>query len=844
MRQSRQILKRDRKMNNRGSAIVVVIIAMAFIGILASVLMYMSLLNYQMKVNNLKAKDNFYSAETALDQIRLGMQDEVSASLKEAYQKVLVSYDNSTTSEKKTKLRYYYLTVLQSRFALAADNADFDPVKLYSYLTSDVAEHTVMEIIYTDASSNEVVYQIRKESGMVQGGKKGETDADNWKALTDASGNLVTAPGYADESCRPRGNFNLYTDGLGLSRLKLIYTDDAGYVSVIETDLRIKTPEIDFSQSVALPTLGDISLVAGKTLQVMPETANYHSDNYISGSFYARRLVIGNENDGTGRNVSLYLVALPGAVSEDTDSRMVVQEELVLGQGAKLTTTSGGELWTGSVLMQGAADGEESSISFLYNDTFVAGDLVFNGKANRFSAGSQDASTGEFTGRYIGFGTGEKVDGDNTEDSAIIVNGTDTSIDLSCLKSLTLAGDSYIAVSEAEAEQNQSATPAPDWTNSEMDSKDILMGQSVAVKSDQLAYLVPARCIGIDNTGTSVLSAPSNPITLEQYNSRIKGKTDVAPVGLDIACSELGGKTLADYGLTASDIQRYFRRVNSKITLVYFYVAFDRNTAEGRENAARYFKDYYNANKSTMDAYNNIYTDKIRIRDQADGAYILHLAGNVVTTKADGSKELLDSTLVSDKTNSGYQVSLTAYREKYQALCHKLLDDYAELDAAEQNADIFSNLVEKDVITTFYGIVQGDYNITDKASVKYFDGGTTEGKTAVKAVVTDADYVYTGAGGDNFHGLIISTGDVTVKEDFSGTIIAGGNIYLRDNVKVQPDDTAVLQAMTLGKTAGNMEFHVTDFLRGGEGYLDGSGKSYNSDIDLGALITYENWQKE
>ena len=49
---------------------VVVIIAMAFIGILASVLMYMSLLNYQMKVNNLKAKDNFYSAETVLDEIR------------------------------------------------------------------------------------------------------------------------------------------------------------------------------------------------------------------------------------------------------------------------------------------------------------------------------------------------------------------------------------------------------------------------------------------------------------------------------------------------------------------------------------------------------------------------------------------------------------------------------------------------------------------------------------------------------------------------------------------------------------------------------------------------------
>ena len=58
-----------RKTDNKGSALVVVIIAMAFIGILASVLMYMSLLNYQMKVNNLKAKDNFYSAETVLDEI-------------------------------------------------------------------------------------------------------------------------------------------------------------------------------------------------------------------------------------------------------------------------------------------------------------------------------------------------------------------------------------------------------------------------------------------------------------------------------------------------------------------------------------------------------------------------------------------------------------------------------------------------------------------------------------------------------------------------------------------------------------------------------------------------------
>lgn len=82
---------------------IVVIIAMAFIGILASVLMYMSLLNYQMKVNNLKAKDNFYSAETVLDEIRVGMQSRVSESIGEAYQNILLNYDSASMEEKNVK---------------------------------------------------------------------------------------------------------------------------------------------------------------------------------------------------------------------------------------------------------------------------------------------------------------------------------------------------------------------------------------------------------------------------------------------------------------------------------------------------------------------------------------------------------------------------------------------------------------------------------------------------------------------------------------------------------------------------------------------------------------------
>ena len=49
----------------------------------------------------------------------------------------------------------------------------------------------------------------------------------------------------------------------------------------------------------------------------------------------------------------------------------------------------------------------------------------------------------------------------------------------------------------------------------------------------------------------------------------------------------------------------------------------------------------------------------------------------------------------------------------------------------------------------------------------------------------------------------------------------------------------------MGSGGGQKEYHVVDFLIGGEGYLQNNNKTYlNSDINLGDLIVYENWQKQ
>jgi Tfp pilus assembly protein PilE len=806
--------KLHKKTDNKGSAMVVVIIAMAFIGILASVLMYMSLLNYQMKANNLQAKDNFYSAETVLDEIRVHMEEQVSSSLGTAYTQILENYDDTSVAEKESKLRYSFLNSMQKAYQ-CSDTVSlnyYDLQKMFNYLSPELQENTVLQ-----TSDGVNSYTIQMVGGTVQ------------MTGVNGSGDAV--------SDLPKGQLTLFTDGLSFQKLKVTYTNTSGYVSVIETDIRVKMPDMSFAQAVSLPALTGMSLVAKDTIQVVAESGKL-SEAKVAGSFYADRVLVGNEDDAASANVTLSLLEPTNA--ENDDKRMVAATELYLGKGATLTSDSYGELWAGKITMHGGAtDSGSATIHFNGNDVYVAENLRMDGANNNFTAGSLVDEN--YSGQYVGFGTGEDGNG-----SAIVVNGTGTDIDLSNLVNLTLAGNTYIATKNA----NDNLTEADGNLNGNAsDRKDILMGQSIAVKSDQLAYLVPA----------DLVQGGSNPVTREQADAL--GNT---AVDFDTASSALGGNTLSSYGITKfitggssekQGIRTFYKRLNSKITIVYYYVSFDSSTQAGREAANRYFQDYYKVNKSTMDAYASIYTDGIKIRNQSAGAYIMHLAGNVVMFNKDQttgsySGTLQNATLGSDANNLGYQQQLVADASKFQALCKKLIDGYEQLAPSEkeETANVYSNLVETGEITSFTAVLNGSTG--DKTAAKYFE---STAYPECKAVIVDGDYNYPEAGHADFKGgIIIATGDVKIQDgkEFNGVILAGGNILLGQNVKVTPDKEAVLRALTYSKeittSAGNQrEFHVVDFLKGGEGYLQNNNKTYvNSDINLGDLIVYENWQKQ
>ncbi|MCL2638870.1 MAG: hypothetical protein FWD48_10950 [Oscillospiraceae bacterium] len=79
-------------LNKSGSSVIMVLLAMAFISILGTILMFIAYTGYQIKAAEAKGERAFYSAEAALDEVRADIQQLVSDCIAAAYTNMLVLY--------------------------------------------------------------------------------------------------------------------------------------------------------------------------------------------------------------------------------------------------------------------------------------------------------------------------------------------------------------------------------------------------------------------------------------------------------------------------------------------------------------------------------------------------------------------------------------------------------------------------------------------------------------------------------------------------------------------------------------------------------------------------------
>ena len=90
--------------NKKGSSLVFVIIAVAFVGILSTIILRVTLINVETKGTDRSIKKNFYSAEAVTDKLNIALENISQEAMKKAYVDLLQSYaaDGINTTDQNT----------------------------------------------------------------------------------------------------------------------------------------------------------------------------------------------------------------------------------------------------------------------------------------------------------------------------------------------------------------------------------------------------------------------------------------------------------------------------------------------------------------------------------------------------------------------------------------------------------------------------------------------------------------------------------------------------------------------------------------------------------------------
>lgn len=794
MRQPLQQLQKElwnRKRRNSGSSIVIVIIAMAMIGILATTLLWMSYVNYKIKVNDIRNKNSFYSAETVMEQIVAGLQKEASDSVAVAYQEVLSNWE---ALENETNRYSTFASVYLDTLVKHLRNSE----KGDGYYNRDI----LMNYVDTEIWKN--VNQTAWNNGT------DDTDEAKTKApvmeLVNGSSLIL------------RNVFVSYTDGDRLS--------------IVSTDLCLDVPEIVFTQSGSVDDLYDYLLIGNQGISLTEGSGQVTGD----GSIYAGI----DETTGKGG-----IIISPASGLVINNGRYVISkgEIDVIGPGAGFIVRDAKE--TGSSVYAKSLDLQSGMIS-LDSKTYIANDLTLSGNGSKAT----------LTKEYYGYGTSTETGledraTDQENSSAIIINGQNSTVNLSGVNTLMLAGRAYIGTNTTKKDLDQ---------NTEKNEKAVLMGESITVKGGQIAYLVPTECLGVYNGETLI---GQNPLTQDQatkmqgYKDQY-GEEEFKEVDFARPVGRLGGETLASFGVENMD---HIRKVSTQYvgggteskSLTYYYLVMDA------DDAARYYQTYYQQdnNKEMIDNYFKKYaTGGILLGDYTSEQNSYTILGNALVSDAlsqSGVSLFTSADTTTDRTLTPAEVFQKSEEiaNVYKGLTTNLSEDGA---SASPLQNVFESVIKKEITTK-----QEDGSEQKEPIQKYLldNGGTMEFTTedGLKGIITTGNYTLSSAtGGASNVRLIISLGDIMIDRNFTGLAIAKGTITI-DGATGKGAASLKRNKMELYKvlnaTTGEEGAAITPmafFVNGETSLADGvqeapTDDAGNLNIDYTEIVRYVNWEK-
>ena len=217
------------KKKNSGSTLMTVVIVVAFISILATILLYLVSENYKTKVYDMHAKESFYSAEEVVELMKATLTKDVAKASKPAFDRVIIDYAQSANQDVRSTT---YFTEFKNKFDTIMSN-HFTPVADESVKQRFIQSFFPGAADITDNSFT-IVINGRKLSCVIADSFGFDSAYETVTSIYDAT----------------TGKVNSYY----IKDFKITVTDitdsNNQYVSIIETSFEITPPMLNFGDEI------------------------------------------------------------------------------------------------------------------------------------------------------------------------------------------------------------------------------------------------------------------------------------------------------------------------------------------------------------------------------------------------------------------------------------------------------------------------------------------------------------------------------------------------------------------------------------------------------------------
>ena len=865
-------LKRKlRHTDDHGSSFVLVIVATTFMCILASAILMGAMMTYKLKYYKLNSLNNFYEVETALDEMYAGVGAATNEHLYSAYTttaELVVVYDTKaqayTTLDNKSA-NELFKKLFMTGFVADTNYKSLQNVTetLQSFISNEYdavdnpdgvrLDTSNMKLIYTDVN-NKTTTQYYKNNGGIKTEKQSGYENDKVQSVT-----------FKNVCVKRSVDLQGSTAGT--------------YEQSITTDIVLTEPEYNVSfdtSSVSNNTLYEYAILADMGVEVGEDNDNRTTDAQVKGNIYAASDYYNKDyNDVAETKVTNKYESKPTTMWGTKESS-AYSGIFVNGKNSTLTLNSDVVVCSGSLAAYNGAEinlsGRTQTLSELWADNIVIGGKdggSLKASADAYTELNAEKASLKFTqGSYFGYSynaqdtrslnylrqkgylaTGYKLRS-HFSDSAIIVNGKNSTLDLQDLNSLYIAGKSYIefskiaASSVPEDDENITVDENADYAFTTL--KDYSTGQSLDVKTNQLMFLTQWSVVNntekVDpDTGitTVTLQFPktfeADANILDLYDDFLKdlateGEKGVTAIKQTVSGHDYyylyieDGKDSSNVSNAEKFAEKYYKllqdygdEISSKLYNVQKYEQFQVKLvlpAEGKINASGAVTDQNNDDSLFLRASTTTTMDVATALDNVStGKVFTNILGNKGTDnnkkafndlKADALKLAGSGTASDEEQTSTFLSYMYINMKDHLSVLNNVDDKTKRTQNAWEIANYTSSSVgylssydkDRDTYSYDYSItplnhyVDLAYVFSKNLSIEKTIGNATDNE-AKTIVINSGDVKLQPNNGDgSFQGIIIAGGNVRFDENvksFRGMIITGSKLIIDHNMSISAD---------------------------------------------------------